>query len=122
MIKLLGSVPGVVKKILNQEDSAVAVIVENLEDRDPQMIIDRLNDIILSFIVKAHSWYPAECCKGPPDGDCRAVPCEDVLNVGNTWTYLGKTFKRILPSPDEMCHACFTDYHNYCLFVKVPLW
>ena len=70
----------------------------------------------LLALILAHSFYPAKCCN---EGDCRAVPCEEIVVNGSwvTWRGLRTAAFIIKPSPDGECHVC-NDYQRIrCIFM-----
>lgn len=73
--------------------------------------------LALSWQVKAHSWYPPECCSGQ---DCAEITHID-LKKGTVSTKHGTapitaSTKR-LESKDNKSHACILGGRTICLFL-----
>jgi len=66
-----------------------------------------MQGLLMLFLttVLIHWLYSMECCH---DKDCRPVPCEQIVSVGDTWMWNGKQFTRAMlrESPDGECHIC----------------
>jgi hypothetical protein len=80
--------------------------------------------LAIAIAVKAHSWYPQECCS---ENDCRPVPCEELYEQDdggikyNDLTFGDRIFskEKIKPSQDRYCHVCIGLQAGtpYCVFV-----
>jgi len=69
-----------------------------------------------------HSWYPQSCCS---DRDCHPVPCEDILEEPNGYSYQGLLFgkEQVQLSKDRFCHVCIGKKPSglpnpYCIFIQ----
>lgn len=87
----------------------------------PSLLMAVISLICLSPIqtVRAHSWYPYECCS---DNDCDLVT-EAVFNPDGSILVTTKHGTMLFPpkfpikgSPDGKMHACFTKDKPLCLF------
>ena len=77
--------------------------------------------VVLAFIL-IHSWYPALCCNGSGDGgDCRPVPCDELVETerGVRWREVEFPREQVHPSLDRQCHVCIGPTGiTHCVFVQ----
>lgn len=70
--------------------------------------------------VRAHSWYPHECCS---DRDCAPVPASRVDLVAGGYLIDGLHFvfeRAVRVSPDGKFHACIIGSTLICFFAPKP--
>jgi len=75
--------------------------------------------------LKAHDWYPIECCSGQDCAPVTAVsfvaaqPDEPPVMVVTTMFGTKPVPKNLVPkeSPDSRMHACIYQGHLICLFL-----
>lgn len=74
--------------------------------------------MLLVFMLLAHSWYPTFCCS---ETDCRPVPCAEIKISGKWLTYRGLhiQLEAAKPSPDGQCHVCADQVRFRCVFIPV---
>lgn len=73
---------------------------------------------IMVYPVRAHSWYPAECCSGQ---DCEPISEARVRAVEGGYLIDGRFFiehARSRPAQDGRYHACFWPHPDklHCFF------
>lgn len=62
--------------------------------------------ILVSGAAYSHSWYPHNCCH---DGDCRPVPCDELVETRNGIMWRGVVLfsdAQVKASQDQFCHVC----------------
>jgi hypothetical protein len=69
----------------------------------------------------SHSWYPHDCCH---DGDCRPVPCDELVETRNGLMWRGVALFndiQVQPSRDQFCHVCAKEQKGSSLLPYLPL-
>lgn len=77
--------------------------------------------LVMTFLAKAHSWYPIECCH---DKDCAPHPTADVQEspdgylLKSTNEFIAR--KGVRYSPDSRFHICRNEYTQKIICFFVP--
>ena len=72
---------------------------------------------LTSSPVLAHSWFEKWCCS---DRDCKPTPCEEIVETEKGWKWKEYIFKKVMPSQDNKCYTCITDYSKEprCAYIQ----
>ena len=77
--------------------------------------------ISVSSAAYSHSSYPHDCCH---DGDCRPVPCDELVETRNGIMWRGVVLfndAQVKPSQDRFCHVCAKEQKGSSILPFLPL-
>jgi hypothetical protein len=77
--------------------------------------------ILVSSAAYSHSWYPHDCCH---DGDCRPVPCDELVETRNGIMWRGVVLfndAQVKASQDQFCHVCAKEQKGSSILPYLPL-
>ncbi len=77
--------------------------------------------MLVSSVAYSHSWYPHDCCH---DGDCRPVPCDELVETRNGITWRGVVLfndAQVKASQDQFCHVCAKEQKGSSILPYLPL-